>query len=195
MGYQRRVHGGGWQSPPSPTSLDKVVKLETFAGKTKKYIAETWLKFHEDERKGRVGGLLSRNEFKDLTRKAEESPTFVVPLEKPEGYVTLVLQWQLRQPHSKLALFTTLEEFKNDSLSASSHFTLTHYTELAKQDLVLVRGDISTPKLINPFEAKVLMKRAYEVYLDPERYAGWVKTFNHAPSQFDFKAYTKELGF
>ena len=186
---------GGWQSPPSPTSLDKVVKLETFAGQTKEYIAKTWLKFHEDEREGRVGWVLSRSEFKQLQQNAQESPIFVVPLEKPEGYVTLVLQWQMQHPQSNLGLLTTLEEFQKDSLSANSHFTLTHYTELARKDLVLVRGDVASAKLINAFEARMLTKRVYEHYLDPEKYARWVKTFNHASRQFDFKAYIKELGF
>ena len=41
-----------WQSlAPSPTQLDKVVKMETFGGQTTEYIKNTWLKFHEDERK------------------------------------------------------------------------------------------------------------------------------------------------
>ena len=84
--------------------------------------------------------------------------------------------------------------YRNAS-GANSHLTLTHYTELAKQNLVLVRGDTSTPKLINAFEARMLTKRIYDYYLTPEKYARWVKTFNHASAQFDFKAYIKELGF
>lgn len=188
---------GGWQSPPSPTSLDKVVKLETFAGKTKEYIAGTWLKFHEDERLGRVGWVLSTKEYKQLVRNAQESPLFVVPLEKPEGYVTLVVQWQLQQRAGQpnLALFTTLDEFRKGSHTAASHLTLTHYTELAKKDVVLVRGDVSSPKLVNAFEAKALTKRIYEHYLQPQKYNKWVKTFNHASANFDFRAYIKDLGF
>jgi len=186
---------GGWQSPPSPTTLDKVVKLETFAGQSREYIERTWMKFHEDERMGRIGHTLTRNEYKRLLRNAQESPIFVVPLEKPEGYVTLVVQWQLQNPQSKLALFTSLEEFQGNSMTANSHLTLTHYTELAKKDIVLVRGDVSSPKLINAFEARMLTKRVYDHYLHPEKYARWVKTFNHASSQFDFKAYIKHLGF
>ena len=63
---------GGWQSPPSPTQLDKVVKLETFAGQTPEYIAKTWLKFHEDESKGRIGWILNRAEYTRLTRLTKE---------------------------------------------------------------------------------------------------------------------------
>ena len=167
------------------------MKLETFAGQTSEYIGQTSLKFHEDETKGRVGWTLTRSQYKQLKRNANECPLFIIPLEKPEGYVTLVVQWQ-----SQLALFTTLDEFRASASNADSHLTLTHYTELAaKKGLVLVRGDTSTPKLINAFEARMLVKRLYDYYLDPQKYSRWVKTFNHASKQFDYNSYIKGLGF
>ncbi len=58
-----------------------------------------------------------------------------------------------------------------------------------------MRGDVQTPKLVNAFEARMLLQRAYQYYLHPAKYARWVKTFNHASAQFDFKDYIKELGF
>ena len=144
---------------------------------------------------GRVGWVLSRQEYKTLLRNAEESPIFVVPLEKPEGYVTLVVQFQFKDPKAKVALFTTLDDFRKGTFSASPHLTLTHYAELAKRDAILVRGDVTTPKIINAFEARALIQRVYQHYLDPEKYARWVRTFNHSSRRFDFNAYIKTLGF
>ena len=182
---------GGWQSPPSPTKLEDVVKLGLFAHKSPSEAAEVWSKYHEDESKGRMGRVLRRADYAELSARAAESPLFVVPLEKPEGYVTLVAQWQPPR-----CLVTTLHEFNHDPTSSVAHLTLTHYTELApSKGIVLVRGDAISPHVINAFEARAFTQRLYDYYLHPAKYMRWVQPFNHDANAFDFRAYMDELGF
>jgi len=48
---------------------------------------------------------------------------------------------------------------------------------------------------VNAFEARQLIKRVYQYYLHPDKYARWVRTFNHQSGAFDFKKYLADLGF
>jgi hypothetical protein len=62
-----------------------------------------------------------------------------------QGFCSLLIQWQPQQ-----ALVTTLEEYRQMGSNAPAHFAMTCYTELAiSHQLVLLRGDVLRPELIN----------------------------------------------
>jgi hypothetical protein len=65
-----------------------------------------------------------------------------------QGFCSLLIQ---RQPQQ--ALVTSLEEYKQMGSAAPAHLAMTCYTELASSHgLVLVRGDVLRPELINAAE-------------------------------------------
>lgn len=79
-----------------------------------------------------------------------------MPLSKKPGkFQTLLLQWQ---PPSRL-LFTTLEEFKQWGPQAPPHMTVQLYEDLkASHGLVLARGDLINPQLINAAEVRAALR-------------------------------------
>lgn len=65
-----------------------------------------------------------------------------------QGFCSLLIQWQPQQ-----ALVTTLEQYRQLGSNAPAHLALTCYTELAgSHGLVLLRGDVLYPELINTAE-------------------------------------------
>jgi hypothetical protein len=66
---------------------------------------------------------MSAEEFKQMQARARSSPMFVLPLSKPGGFMTLLVNWQL-----PFCLFTSVEEYRKLGAGAPPHMTLTHYT-------------------------------------------------------------------
>ena len=182
---------GGFQSLPSPKELEKVVKLELLRPQGPEEIARIWSEFHADESKGRVGAVISSAQYAQIHRHGPESPVFVLPVPKPEGYVTMLVQFQL-----PIVMVTTLDDYRTRGVNAASHLVLTHYTELASdKNLVLVRGDVLVNSAVNVFEARDVIKKVHHLYSDPTAYAKWPYTFNHNSTSFSFTDYLAELGF
>jgi hypothetical protein len=70
-----------------------------------------------------------------------------------QGFCSLLIQWQPQQ-----ALVTTLEEYRQMGSNAPAHFAMTCYTELASShQLVLLRGDVMRPELINTAEVNTVL--------------------------------------
>eukprot|EP00963_Diacronema_lutheri_P007009 scaffold625_cov324-Pavlova_lutheri.AAC.43 len=130
-------------------------------------VARIWAAQHaKEEERGRVGTHIDAKSYGKFVERAKEAPLFVLPLAKPEGYLTVVLQVQLPR-----VLFTTLEEYRTHTTSSKAHLAITHYTELAAdKGIVLVRGDVLQKSDVNIFEAKALLKHTYDFYLDPRKY-------------------------
>jgi hypothetical protein len=102
-----------------------------------------------------IATVLSSDEHTILSARAAASPLFVLPLSKKPGqFQTLLLQWQ---PPSRL-LFTTLEEFKQWGPQAPPHMTVQLYEDLkGRHGVVLARGDLINPQLINAAEVRAVM--------------------------------------
>lgn len=180
------------QSLGSPEKLEDIVKLELLARHDAGGVAKIWAAQHEnEEQRGRVGTHIDAKKYGKFVERVKESPLFVLPLAKPEGYLTVVLQVQLPR-----VLFTTLEEYRTHTTAARAHLAVTHYTELAAdKGIVLVRGDVLQKADVNIFEAKALLQHMYEFYLNPRKYELFVRKFNQNPTSFQFKDLLVELGF
>ncbi|KXZ46512.1 hypothetical protein GPECTOR_43g949 [Gonium pectorale] len=184
----RQEAGISGVSAPSPSQLGQVVRLDELLKKTPEEVAEIWLGFHADEKGGRVGSVLAAEEYCKFVSRAKESPMFVLPLAKPSGYETLLVQCQL--PY---VLITGLEEFKRYGEGAPPYLTLTHYPELLdSHGLAVVRGDIIHEKGMNRQEARTTMELVRAFYTSDEDYSH-VHTFNHKPAAFDFGVLLRKL--
>lgn len=184
--------GRAMQTLSSPEKLEDVVKMGLLARHDARGVARIWAAQHaKEEERGRVGTHIDAKSYGKFVERAKEAPLFVLPLAKPEGYLTVVLQVQLPR-----VLFTTLEEYRTHTTSSKAHLAITHYTELAAdKGIVLVRGDVLQKSDVNIFEAKALLKHTYDFYLDPRKYEVFVRKFNHNPASFQFKDLLVELGF
>ncbi|KAF6264976.1 ATP11 protein-domain-containing protein [Scenedesmus sp. NREL 46B-D3] len=145
---------------------------------------------HHREVTSHVATVMSSNEHAVLAARAAGSPLFVLPLRKAsQGFCSLLIQWQPQQ-----ALVTTLAEYRQMGSSAPAHFAMTCYTELASSHgLVLLRGDVLRPELVNTAEARTVMELTRALYTDASSYQ-MVYKFNHAPDTFDFGLLLQQLG-
>ncbi|GBF97933.1 ATP synthase F1 complex assembly factor [Raphidocelis subcapitata] len=151
----------------SPTKLEEVMHLEQLQDKSAEEIEQIWLEFHKDPKQRRVADVMSAEEWKHVQARARASPMFALPLSKPGGYVTLLLNWQ-----APLALLTSLAESKG---------------------VVLLRGDIMNDLVISLAEGRTLLQLVRAFYLDPSAHR-LVYQFNHEPEEFSFDALLAELG-
>lgn len=126
--------------------------------------------------------MIPIEQYKVIVENAARSPMFILPIFKgPNAFETILVQQQL-----PVTLFTSLEEYKRAGAAAVPYLVATHYTELADKGVVLVRGDITNPNGITPFEAGTLLRLATEFYSIPKKHI-FVERFNHAPNEFNFK--------
>lgn len=93
---------------PSPLKLAELMDVDAIKDKSSDQISNIWMAYHRDEKKHRIGGLMTAAEYNTLSKNAKESPMFVLPVFKPGGgYLTMAMQWQ-----RPFFLFTTLQEFR-----------------------------------------------------------------------------------
>lgn len=132
---------------------------------------------------------MTGEQYDKVQETSEESPVFVLPMEKPGGFVTMLVNIQ---PPRLLA--TPLEVYRQQGSEADPHVIATHYEELkSSHGVVLVRGDVRTRGL-DAKEAETLVTRAHRFFADP-RLAEYVKLVYRDPRKFDFDAVLQELGF
>ncbi|KAG2501294.1 hypothetical protein HYH03_001094 [Edaphochlamys debaryana] len=183
------VAGVSGISAPSPTQLDQIVKLDHLLNKSGDEVAEIWEQYHSDPKGGRVGTVMTAADYRTFVQRAKESPMFVLPLARPQGYETLLVQAQL-----PFVLITGLEEFKRHGESAPPYLTLTHYAELLdSHGLALVRGDVIHDKALSLSQARTIMEVTRAFYVSDEDYP-LVHTFNHRPAAFRFDLLLGKLG-
>lgn len=186
---QQHRRYSGRAAAPSSKDLADILKLQLLQGKTADDVELIWMQHHEAS-SSHVATVMSSDEHAALAARAAASPLFVLPLRKaPKGFCSLLIQWQPQQ-----ALVTTLEQYRQLGSNAPAHLSLTCYTELAgSHGLVLLRGDVLYPELINTAEARTVMELTRALYTDPSSYQ-MVYQFNHAPDKFDFGLLLQQLG-
>lgn len=168
-------------SYPAPRTLDEVVKTDLLESETSERIKEIWDEYHlvkEDV----VGETWSIEDYNTFRGCAQDSPMFVYPIKRPDNTEFVMLS-QVQEKH---CLLTFLDEYKLDPLGAAPWLSVTFYDDLAEdKGIVLVRGDVSVPKLTRP-EGLHLIKLIKKYYLEnPEM----VDCFNNRPSEFDVMAH------
>lgn len=170
--------------------LGDVMKVDLLQHKTPDEVEHIWLAHHASS-ESHIATVMSKDEHTILTARAAASPLFVLPLsKKPGSFQTLLLQWQ---PPKRL-LVTTVEEFKQWGPQAPPHLTVQLFDDVVdSHGLVLARGDLINPGLINAAEGRTLLELARAFYSDAAAYQ-MVFAFNHQPDKFDFQQLCRELG-
>jgi hypothetical protein len=132
---------------------------------------------------------MAADEWRQLQARARSSPLFVLPLAKPGGFLTLLLNWQ-----GPVALLTSVEEYRRFGPGAPPHMAIMHYAELADdKGIVLLRGDVVNDAVISLAEARTLLQLVRAFYTDPAAHR-LVYKFNHESDKFDFNELLAQLG-
>jgi ATP synthase F1 complex assembly factor 1 len=167
-------------SYPAPRTLDEVVKLDLLQNESTEKIQEIWQEFH-DNKDEVIGAYWTADEYRSFQKTGEKAAMFVFPVTRDDGHFVMLSQVQ-----EKHCILTMLDEYKLDPVNAQPWMALTFYDDLAEdKDVVLVRGDVSVPKLTEN-EGKRLWGNVKHFYL---KEAEEVDNFNNNPNEFDIEAH------
>ncbi|KAI8318573.1 ATP11-domain-containing protein [Martensiomyces pterosporus] len=169
--------------PPNVKSLDEIMKIDLLSTKSTEEIGEIWNQYHGT--KDMISAAIPARTYKDLLKTASKNPLFVIPLPREEGVEFFFMQFDYHQVH-----FTSLIEYKTNTVNARPYLTLTHYTDLIDdKEVVLMRGELEGErKLIDVQNAQYLALQMQQFYVTggPEKRA-LLEKFNQQPEKFDYQ--------
>ncbi|KAJ1940017.1 hypothetical protein FBU59_003933, partial [Linderina macrospora] len=168
--------------PPGVKSLDEIMRIDLLSDKTSEEVGHIWNQYHAT--KDTISAAIPASTYKDLLKTAAKNPLFVIPLPREEGVEFFFLQFDYHQVY-----FTSLLEYKTNTVSARPYLTLTHYTDLMdSKDVVLMRGELDdTSKMIDTSNAQYLALQMQQFYvIGGEEKRKILDKFNHKPEEFDY---------
>ncbi|KAJ1724939.1 hypothetical protein LPJ53_000865 [Coemansia erecta] len=169
--------------PPSVKTLDQILRIDLLESKNTQEIGEIWNQYHAT--KDTISAAIPAATYGDLLAVAKKNPLFVLPLPRESGVEFFFLQFDHHQVH-----FTSLLEYKQNTVNARPYLTLTHYTDLMdSKDVVLMRGEMDgEQKFIDVQNAQYLALQMQMFYVTggPEK-RGLVEKFNQQPELFDYQ--------
>lgn len=130
------------------------------------------------------GTILGGQEGQKFLSRAKESPFFIQPVFRDDGFFMLVSQFQADQHF----LMAYLEDYKMDPTAASPLLTFSVFTDYADElDLSLVRSEVVNQG-INDDEAVKVINGMMSAYTQDDEYEQ-VHNFNQTPEKFDVDDY------
>ena len=159
-------------SYPSPRTLQEITNLPLLEVEDSTSIKSIWETHHESQETC-VSGTMTGKQYDTLFERLGESPYFVLPVKRDDGHFIL-----LSQAQEKHVLFTYLEDFKNNPVSALPYLAVTLYEDF---------------KTVKP----CIGARGHQRYDDESESQAYctclftfrlrvVNTFNNQPNEFDF---------
>eukprot|EP00545_Synedropsis_sp_CCMP1620_P007941 CAMPEP_0119015512 /NCGR_PEP_ID=MMETSP1176-20130426/11157_1 /TAXON_ID=265551 /ORGANISM="Synedropsis recta cf, Strain CCMP1620" /LENGTH=214 /DNA_ID=CAMNT_0006968811 /DNA_START=190 /DNA_END=834 /DNA_ORIENTATION=- len=166
-----------------PRSLDEIVKKELMVDKNAEEVSDIWIKYHE-EKPSVHGMVLKGEEGLGVLSRAKESPFFIQPVFRDDGFFMLVCQYQADQHF----LMAYLEDYKMDPARASPLLTFSLFPDYAEElDLTLVRTDVINNGVLDD-EALKVVQGMLDAYRKDDEYEN-VRNFNKDPELFDIDDY------
>jgi ATP synthase mitochondrial F1 complex assembly factor 1 len=163
--------------------LADILKKELVQDKPSTEVADLWYTYHEN--KPNVHGWVTKGDHsKTILKRATESPFFIQPVFRDNGYFMLVSQYQ--DPCHFLMAY--LEDFKMDPAAAQPLLTFSVYDDYAdSKDLTLIRAEIINSG-IEDDEGRKIVQNMVDGYTNDDEYM-IVKAFNKKPESFDLDDY------
>ena len=169
--------------PGTPKNLGDVIKLEMVEQEQPAQVAAIWEKYHE-ERPAVAGAAVQIDEYNLISQRARESPMFVHPVFRGDGYFMLVSQFD---PRTSMFALANLEDYRRNAALAPPWMS------------VLMFGDLLTTKALGLLRAEAEPERLTKAEIERllaqvRRFHGTnaydqVYIFNHAERRFDINAY------
>ncbi|KAJ1960956.1 hypothetical protein GGI12_003517 [Dipsacomyces acuminosporus] len=169
--------------PPSVKALDEIMKIDMLGTKSSEEIGEIWNQYHST--KDMISAAIPASTYRQLLRTASKNPLFIIPLPRDEGVEFFFLQFDYHQVH-----FTSLIEYKTNTVNARPYLTLTHYTDLIDdKEVVLMRGELEGERrTLDVQNAQYLALQMQQFYVTggPEKRA-LLEKFNQQPEKFSYE--------
>eukprot|EP00656_Telonema_subtile_P005779 TRINITY_DN1263_c0_g1_i7.p1 TRINITY_DN1263_c0_g1~~TRINITY_DN1263_c0_g1_i7.p1 ORF type:complete len:204 (+),score=27.81 TRINITY_DN1263_c0_g1_i7:166-777(+) len=163
--------------PGQHRKLGDVVHLDLLVNESTNRIIEIWRQYHA-AKKDTVAAGMPTNKWDMFKQRTQESPMFVIPIARGDGYLTLVVQH-----HENSCLITDLESYTRWKHAAPPFLVLNHYDDFQHdKGLVLMRGDVDLTKMTQ-IEAKLVSSLMHTYYLQQEKYVKFVHRFNKQPRE------------
>ncbi|KAI7824461.1 ATP11 protein-domain-containing protein [Kickxella alabastrina] len=169
--------------PPSTKTLDQIMRIELLENNTAEEISDIWNKYHAT--RDTISAVIPTSTYTDLLQVARKNPIFIIPLPRKEGVEFYFLQFEHHQVH-----FTSLIEYKTNTVNARPYLTLTHYTDLMQgKGVVLMRGEMDgEQRFLDVQNAQYLALQMQQFYVTGglEKRA-LLEKFNQRPEEFDYQ--------
>ncbi|KAJ2719422.1 hypothetical protein GGI07_005223 [Coemansia sp. Benny D115] len=169
--------------PPGVKTLDQIMKLEMLESKTAEQVGQIWTQYHS-AKNNTISACIPTDAYASLLQTARKNPLFVLPLPRAEGIEFFFMQFDHHQVH-----FTSLIEYKTNTVNARPYLTLTHYTDLMESHgVVLMRGEVDEDGFVDAQNAQLLALQMQRFYLTgSDHMKELVRRFNHDPQQFSYE--------
>ncbi|KAJ2614465.1 hypothetical protein H4S08_001698 [Coemansia sp. RSA 1365] len=178
----RNSHQSANNLPSSTKSLAQIMRMDLLEDKSAEDTGEIWTRYHAT--KDMISASIPSLTYRELLSVAKKNPLFVLPLPRSEGIEFFFLQFDHHQVY-----FTSLLEYKTNTMHARPFLTLTHYTDfIDSKGLVLMRGEIdSEARLIDTQNAQYLALQMQQFYVTggPAK-RSLLEQFNQNPDLFDY---------
>ena len=170
-----------------PSTLGELIHLEMLESKSADEIAQIWTENFKD--KEAISAVIPVESYEELSKRAQEFPTFLFPLPKDKGY-----EFVLSQFEGNRCFFTSLINFQVHGENAPWQFCMTFYSEMKDtKGIVLMTSEVDQTTM-NIFEAQCLAQLQKLFYIAPdEKKADLLFTFNRNPDAFKYMLLIKEL--
>ncbi|KAJ2803852.1 hypothetical protein H4R20_002728 [Coemansia guatemalensis] len=178
----RSSHQSANNLPSSAKSLDQIMRMDLLSDKSAEETGELWTRYHAT--KDMISAVIPSSTYRELLSVAQKNPLFVLPLPRSEGIEFFFLQFDYHQVY-----FTSLLEYKTNTMHARPFLTLTHYTDfIDSKGVVLMRGEIdSEARLIDTQNAQYLALQMQQFYVTGGKAKRCLlEQFNQNPDQFDY---------
>ena len=178
---------------PAPPELRDIVKLELLEQEPEQRIKEIWLdQYRSDPRY--ISRTLTRNHLETISKRFEESPMFIWPIQLEENKRYFVLLSQYQHKH---IFFTSIDSYNNNPENAPPYFSITFYDDLVtkQKDIALIRGEVIEAIRLRIETARNLMDDLLQKYQDEAVYQSTIQKFNIDPQGFDLEAYLSSFDF
>lgn len=146
-------------------TLASFIDIEKVSELPDKELEAIWRLRHVDDPQS-LCATMHAETFRRIAATARKHPQFILPLpKKDQGAEIHFLQWTFPSETTATVLFTHLAEFKLRGEFAQPHTTVTHHTDLAdKNELVLMEGRVSESSGVSVDEGKWLLMCLQKFY-------------------------------
>lgn len=172
-----------------PALKDLVIDLAKLSELTTPQLDLLWAEYHSPERSANsevqiTGRSLSPAAFQLIKRNAEQSPLFVLPNFRAQGFCTLFTEFS---PKTDFVVMTMLDEYRTMGSAATPWLSISLFDHFAHSpaQLVLEQTRYNALQLTRP-EAEALTTKWLEAYSLPISHPNTPFVFNHRSAQFDF---------
>ncbi|PRP78055.1 ATP synthase mitochondrial F1 complex assembly factor 1-like [Planoprotostelium fungivorum] len=171
---------------PTKKSLGSMAKVDLLQSLPADEVKKVWITHLRD--KDALGAVVPSETFQKISSRSTESPLFVVPMPFNGGFLSILLQADVKYNDNTIAIhFTRLEMYQKEGSAAQPILNLFFFTDFqAAKDIVLMKGEYGfTSSDLTPTQCQQLIQ-LWQMFVLSDKNYELMRKFNHEPSTFKF---------